>query len=280
MIGIASCGRERRPAASAIARAERAAMDVGWAGCAVVRPGPRCEMGSDRVLTVWIPRPDLAGWRFATDGRPLTPTGVTQVQEGTRLVFEVPGGARSLGARNADGQEVWALALGEAASHAEIDQLLATGRAGKHRESSLRLKEIAASGPPAMRGPADAAYGRLQLALADMDEAEPAFRRSIAAARADGRLSDAVLDGNSIVWGLTELRQRFADARALSGRAAARRGAVSGGPGMGGVDRRVVAVATGNFRDALASYREAQRTAERLGRERSPATPTRRSPGS
>ena len=119
-----------------------------------------------------------------------------------------------------------------------------------------------------MRGPADAAYGRLQLALADMDEAEPAFRRSIAAARADGRLSDAVLDGNSIVWGLTELRQRFADARALSAELQPVAAQYPEGRAWAAWTEGLVAVATGNFRDALASYREAQRTAERLGRER------------
>ena len=114
------------------------------------------------------------------------------------MALDVPTGAHAIRGEDAAGREVWSLALGEATAHSEVDDLLAAGKAGRSVESAARLKQIIAAGPEAERGPAEAAYARLQLALGNVEEAEPAFRQSIAAARAEGRLSDAVRDGK--VW--------------------------------------------------------------------------------
>ena len=43
-----------------------------WAGCAVVRVGPRCELGADRKLVVWVAGDEGPRLAFAADGRPLT----------------------------------------------------------------------------------------------------------------------------------------------------------------------------------------------------------------
>ena len=62
---------------------------------------------------------------------------------------------------------------------------------------------------------------------------EPAFRASIAAAKAEGRLHDAVKDAAGLLWALVHLQQRYADARALFDGAIAARNAVPGGRCLG-----------------------------------------------
>ena len=102
-----------------------------------------------------------------------------------------------------------------------------------NRRSPRRVSSRSRRSPGAARGPAEAAYARIQLALGNVEEAEAAFRRSIAAARADGRLSDAVRDGTALVWGLTELapavRRRARRARVAdrTGRRAIRKDGVA-----------------------------------------------------
>ena len=218
------------------------------------------------MLTVWAPGSGAGAWRFAIDGRPLTAARTKALQGGTQVLLEVPPGARAISAADAAGREVWSLALGEAASHAEIDDLLVAGKAGKSAESAARLKQIAGE-PGAARGPAEAAYARIQLALGNVEEAEAAFRRSIAAARADGRLSDVVRDGTALVWGLTELRQRFSDARAVLASLTEPAGGFPEGKALLSYSRGMLASVSGDLRDALQSYRSAARDFERLGKQ-------------
>ena len=257
-----ACDRGRGPSGGGSAPAA----GVEWAGCAVVRVGPRCEMGRDRMLTVWAPGSAAGAWRFATDGRPLTAARTKALQGGTQVSLEVPPGARAISAADSAGRKVWSLALGEAASHAEIDELLVAGKAGKSTESAARLKQIAAE-PGAARGPAEAAFARIQLALGNVEEAEAAFRRSIAAARADGRLSDVVRDGTALVWGLTELRQRFTDARAVLASLTVPAGGFPEGKALLSYSLGMLASVSGDLRGGLQSYRCAARDFERLGKQ-------------
>jgi tetratricopeptide (TPR) repeat protein len=218
------------------------------------------------MLTVWAPGAGAGAWRFAIDGRPLAAARTKPLQGGTQVSLEVPAGARAISAADAAGREVWSLALGEATSHGEIDDLLVAGKAGKSAESAARLKQIAAE-PGAARGPAEAAYARIELAIGNVEEAEAAFRRSIAAARAEGRLSDVVRDGTALVWGLTELRQRFSDARAVLASLTEPAGGFPEGKALLSYSRGMLASVSGDLRGALQSYRSAARDFERLGKQ-------------
>src|SRR5688572_33343845 len=87
-----ACERGRESSA----RGNAHAAGVEWAGCAVVRAGPRCEMGKDRTLVVWSPGPDAAKWRFATDRGPLAAVRTRALQDGTQAALEVPSGAHAV----------------------------------------------------------------------------------------------------------------------------------------------------------------------------------------
>src|SRR6185436_4120982 len=50
-----STGCRRRAPEAAPASAAAPPPAISWAGCAVVRVGPRCELGPERKLIVWIP---------------------------------------------------------------------------------------------------------------------------------------------------------------------------------------------------------------------------------
>jgi hypothetical protein len=205
--------------------------------------------------------------RFATDRGPAEQTGEARVQEGIRVALRVPAGASRIAALNAAGGEVWSLALGAARGRSSIDGLLAAGKKGD-AQAAPRLREMAASRDAADRGPATAALGRLALARGKMDEAEPALRRAMAGARAEGRVSDVVLDATALIWGLVELQQRFADARAVLADIAPEAATYPEGRALSAFYQGVLAVSTEDLRGALSSYRSCQRASERLDRAR------------
>ncbi len=242
--------------------ARAAAPVIEWAGCGVVRTGPRCELGPERKLTLWLPVGALAGWSFATDRGPLAMERPVPVQGGSRLAFAVPAGAREVTVTAPDGG-TWSLAVGEAVAHKEVDELLARGKGGDPKAVLGRLRQLA-DAPDGPRGQAEAAYGRLQLALSDMAAAEPALRRSMGIAREEGRVSDEMRDGSALIWGLVELQQRFGDARAvLAGLAEAGR-RYPEGEARFAYATGLLAVPTGDLRAGLDNFRTAARLAERL----------------
>lgn len=246
-----------------------AALDIEWAGCSVVRVGPVCELGSDRRLTVWTPGDARATVRFEIDGRPGNPETAVRIQDGWRFAFTIPPGARRIVASAtvaADGRPavLWSLPLATAADRHQIEALLASGKHGETEAAAKQLLDIAVGGPVVLRGAAIAAYARLQLHLGNGSEAEAAFRRALAAARAEGRASDEMRDGHALIWALTEREQRFADARAVLNSLPAAEHPDAEGQVLLAYSRGLVAAATGDLREALTSYRMAARLAERL----------------
>jgi len=190
------------------------------------------------------------------------------VQEGTRATVELPRGAQVLTARAASGGEtLWSLAVGEDEPHDEIAALALAGKQGDER-AVARLEALAIKSAPPERGLAQAALGRVALAHNQVEKALPALRLAVEAARSDGRLSDVVKDETVLMWGLTELRQRFAEARmelATLREAASRypEGEACAAYAEGGL-----ASLGGDLRTALNSYRISVRLAERLGLDR------------
>ena len=69
--------------------------------------------------------------------------------------------------------------------------LVAAGKTGD-AAASAKLRALRDDPDPAVRAAAEAGYGRVMLARGEMKEAEPALRHCLAAARADGRLSEEI----------------------------------------------------------------------------------------
>src|SRR4029079_7878886 len=128
-----------------------------------------------------------------------------------------------------------------------------------------RGRALIDGGPPAVRGPAEAGYGRVMLARGDVEKAEPALRRALEADRAEGRLSDEMKDGSALLWALVALQQRFADARALLAELQPARDAYPEARAWYAMNEALLAAETNDLRVALAGYRSALRIAERLG---------------
>jgi hypothetical protein len=259
------CACRRLPTAGLAAADAGAPPSISWAGCAVVRVGPRCELGGSRKLTLWIPGEEGSQLTFAADGRALAPAAGSAMQEGWQLTLEIPAGTSRLTAARAGGVEIWSLAVGDARLFPEIDALVAAGKRGD-ADAAAKLRELC-DGPDAdMRAAASAGYGRVMLARGDTREAEPALRRALASHREAGRLSSEMRDGSTLIWALAEQQQRFADARAVLGSLTTAREQFPEGAAYYADNEALLAVETGDPRGALASYRTGARAWERLGR--------------
>jgi len=256
---------------------------VDWAGCVRVRTGPLCELERDRTLTLWMADRDWkrAAWVLVTeDQRRLTPRVEAGIDGGTRLTVEVPAGARALRLRPDGPSDVgasrWSLAVadvtppaGEAgAGQAEIARLLALGRAGRYADALAGLTRFRRTAAPADRGPADAAIGRMALALGDVDQAERAFRASIAAAKVEQRVSDVVRDGGALLWAYVVRQQRYADARTLLAEIQPYADQYPEGRIWIDADAGLLATETADVRTALDRYRASELGARRLGQSR------------
>jgi tetratricopeptide (TPR) repeat protein len=265
-LAVGAC--ERRPAPPRVASLSHGRLvPVEWAGCAVERMGRHCELGAaDRKLVIWAPGNEAAHWTFAADGRPLKKPAAVPMQDGWQITVVVPGTTRRLSAtRPVDDGEVWSLAVDQAIPHSEIDDLVVAGKRGDPG-AAPRLRNIIDKGDPHLRGRAEAGYARVMLARGDMNEAEPAFRRALAADRAEGRLSDEMRDGVALIWGLATLQQRFADARVVLESLASARDQFPEGQALYAYSEGLLAAETDDLRTALASYRTVARVWERLGR--------------
>jgi tetratricopeptide (TPR) repeat protein len=238
---------------------------IAWGGCAVVRVGPRCELGSERALTLWIPGDQGPRLTFAADAHALAPRASTPMQDGWQLVLDVPPGTHKLTASRPAGAEIWSLPIGEARLHPEITALVAAGKSGDAAASS-KLRALREDPDPAVRAAAEAGYGRVMLARGEMSEAEPALHRWLAGARADSRVSDEMLAGSALVWALAEQQQRFADARTVLAALTTARAQYPEGEAWYAHDEGLVAIETGDPRTALASFRTAARVWEKLSR--------------
>ena len=143
---------------------------------------------------------------------------------------------------------------------------MAVGRTGRYAEALAGLETLMARAPAAQRGLVSAAVGRMALGLGNVERAEPAFRASIAAAAADGRISDVVRDSDALLWALVNLRQRYADARRLLEDMTAFAAQYPEGRIWIENDGGMLAADTADIRTALERYRSAEREARRLGR--------------
>lgn len=238
---------------------------VEWAGCVGVRAGPICDVGSDRKLTVWIAEEFATDWDVVDDRKARLRIVERPISGGRQLEVEVPAATGRLALVDATGGMAWSLAVAPAKTHDDIDGLVARGRAGNYEAALSELEKLRATAPAARRGPADAAIGRMALALGDVGKAEAAFRSAIAAARIEGRVGDVVRDGAALLWALVMLQQRFADARTLLGQITALGESYPEGRVWIDYHAGLLAAHTGDVRTALERFRSAEHRGRRIG---------------
>jgi cellulose synthase operon protein C len=237
---------------------------VEWGGCAAVVAGPRCQLDAARRLTLWTARADAPEWLFAADQRLFAARATEPVQGGWQISLDVPAGARRIESfRAGDARPDWALEVDDATASSAVDALVAAGKRGD-ADAVARLQSLAAQATPPERGPAHAGLGRVLLARGQMAEAEPALRAALAADHSEGRLSDEMRDGATLIWGLVVLQQRFADARRILESLRPARDQFPEGAVWYAQSEGLLAAETNDLRDALASYRVVVRSAERL----------------
>jgi tetratricopeptide (TPR) repeat protein len=261
---VGACGRERissNPARLGPVAEPR----VEWAGCSVVKKGPRCELESDRKLTIWAMGEGANSWKFSADQRAMRPLDSVWLQNGLQVVFVVPPHTRRVLAVGSDGLEVWSLAVEEPSTGTGIAELVKAGKRGD-AQAANRLKEMTSSGDPGFRAVAEAGYGRVMLARGALREAEIAMRAALAADRESGRLSDEMKDGSVLIWALAALGQRFSDARAVLGSLVEARDQFPEGTAWYSYSEGMIAREVGDLRRSLASYRASARVSERLRR--------------
>jgi CHAT domain len=265
VIFTANCRREAAPPPRSDSGFD-APLLVEWAGCAGIRKGPKCEMGKERRLTIWVAHSTDAHWKVITERGPALVRGDSAVDGGTRLTVEVPPGVKTISLADPTGRVRWSLGIGEVTAHEQIDKLLARGRSGKFDEALADLEILRERATSDERGPASAAIGRMALALGQVGRAEPAFRASIAAAMAEGRIADVVRDGSALVWALVMLEQRFGDARILLEATTVFADQYPEGQVWTDYHAGLLAAHTGDIRTALTHYRAAERKGRRLDR--------------
>src|SRR5450432_178662 len=263
-MSLGACARTRPDSADGTVSAAHP-LPLEWAGCAIVRSGPRCELGSSRTLTVWAPFAGANVWTFAADGRAIAVRTMGPMQGGLQLTLDLPVGAHRLSASQQDhGTAVWALTIGDASLHPDLEDLTMAGKKGD-LHAAARLRQAFERSDEQLGARAAAGYARVMLAQGNLPAAEPAFRSALAADRAAGLLSEEMREGSAFIWGLVVLQQRFADAREVLESLRSIRDDFPEGRAWYAYSEGLLAAETNDLRTALASYRTAARIWEHLG---------------
>jgi tetratricopeptide (TPR) repeat protein len=240
--------------------------DVEWSGCSGIRKGPICEVGPEEKLTVWVRGPRSSRSRFVTDRGPAVVSSELQMDGGTRLGLQLPPHSRRIALeKENDSATEWWLELGEPSNNSEIDRLVKLGRSGKYEEALRDLGGLRARVSARDQGLADAAMGRMLLALGQVDRAKSSFRASMTAAKEQGRIADVIQDGSALVWALAQLQQRYGEARAVLKEMTPFGELYPEGRVWLDYHAGLLAVDTADVRTALARYRAAESRARRLG---------------
>lgn len=250
------------------APAPAGALEVDFAGCSVFRAGSICELLPDDKLHLWIAgqagQPDVR-----TSAGPLpTPRGV-RVAGGTRYRdLALPAGATTLDWRERRGDGVFAfrLELRPAAPIPLLERARELRRRGQQQEAERLLAEQGPKLAPELASRVEAQRGRIEVGHNDLARGLPRLRRSLRAAAAGGRLSDAVGDVYVLVYALlfgpapdfAEARALLAEARVWAEGYAERRADVAYLEGL-------LFGRSGDRRGALRRLREAAVIQHRLG---------------
>ena len=257
---LASCHRQAdRPGEAAFTT-----LAADFAGCALVRRGPVCELRPGTPLRVWVPGSPADERRVDSDDGPLD-VGAGEERGGGRLFrVAVPPGARRLDWRERRGRawQRWQLALAPAPAESLIDRATALRGQGRGAEARGLLEAALPTLAPELAGRARATIARIDRDLGQGARALAELEATMAEAERAGRLTDAVNDAFLILFA-AQGGPSLGGARALLARA--RPWAVQGDDrGALGYVEGLLLDRTGDQRGALRVFRRVADEAERL----------------
>lgn len=222
-------------------------LEVEYAGCQEVRPGPVCELAEGAMLTVWAQGPAGVTLELGVDLGPSSPTTsastspstprasrssvdprapwlppvgtTTQATPGggTRWAFVVPAATRAVIVRGLEGaaEARVLIPVGRRAlppALAEVDRLRA---GGQFAEAEAALASLFDDPRPDVQTRVLGKRARLAMAQGRLDEAVTHFHAAIARARAEGLRATEINDRAALGYALLYSAERFADADAV-----------------------------------------------------------------
>jgi hypothetical protein len=207
----------------------------------------------------------------ATTDRGTAPlTSMERDDEGAAYSVTVAEGARWLAIERHRGGALaarWRLDLGEQPPDPLLDDADRLRRTDPERADEM-LRAAASSEAGTDRGARiDALRARIALARGRTDEAARGLRRSFAAARAAGRVSDAAHDAFALAHILVVSQLAFAEGRSLLAEAASLTSGFPEGAAELSYYQGLLALQSGNMRGALHALAAASRASRRLGME-------------
>lgn len=189
---------------------------MGFAGCALVRSGRICVSPEDGKLRLWIPTAS-AETIFVDPLSGVRTISATRAEDGTRLTVEISPRVQALEleARTSSSCRSARLRLEpQLPKVAELDQAERLRSKGAYAEAAERIGSFLAgpSPSPIAKARALALLARIELARGST-RAIARFQASIDESRAQGLLSQEVLDRETLAYVLTVRERRFRDAR-------------------------------------------------------------------
>ncbi len=268
---VAGCGRcdgaGTAPLGSS-ADAAVAALQIEVSGCAAVRRGPVCELdAAHRELVLWIDAvtPDTPV-EIRSNGALLSPTSTRDGAGGKTVAVVVPSGAGDLTASvsREGARRERRLSLEEVAPEDTLTRVRALRKEGKLDEAAAAMPAWSTFSE-AHRARARSLAARLALAAGRVDDAIIELRAAMAMHRAEGRVSDEVLDAMALAHTLLTHGRRIAEAREVLDGVAPALADWDEGRAQMGYYRALVSRDAGDIRGALRALRDSQRATERLG---------------
>jgi CHAT domain-containing protein len=242
--------------------ARGAPFDFEYAGCARVRPGPVCELGAARELTLWVAgarRPEIEG---AKPGD-ANVTESRAVEGGIRVTFRVPEGQSQVRLRL--GPQHASLRIAESSEPPPLRELIRWWKEGKWEQVRAQLEARSRQLAPAERDRARALRARLSLRAGDNQHAADELELTAESAERAGLLLEASNDRWAAVYcrairlgqyaRALELLESTSDELMRVPEVRARRAYYSG----------VLAHARGDTQGALLQFRTATVLSRRLG---------------
>lgn len=244
------------------------ALTAEFAGCALVRTGPVCELPADGRLRLWIPSAEPKSLAWSTDQGALGAPAATPAGVGWRYELVVPASAAWLTVTDTDKRAVFRLPLQVHRSIPVFDEARALRGQGRADEASARLRAAMPALDSELASRARGLLARIDLQKGLVDTALATLAETRRAAAAAGRLSDWLLDTEVVHYALTFHKHDLAGARLLvdEGQELVKRLAPTAAQVHGMA--ALLAEEAGDLRSALTAYRLAQQHAERLGERR------------
>jgi tetratricopeptide (TPR) repeat protein len=238
----------------------KAPLAAEMTGCGLVRNGPICEVGGERVLKFFVATNDPV--QATTDRDTPTIQSSELVPGGRRLKVQVPEAARELVLSTSAAR--FRLTLAPHQEAAVLKEARALRQKGEADKAEKVLKAALPSLSPEEQGRARALIGRIQLARGEVESGLSLLAQSTAEADRAGRLSDAIDDRLARAYANTIYTRNFADARAILAESSNLAEANPAEQPRILYYEGLLATETGDLRGALSHYYDAAARAERL----------------